>query len=227
MFAPHIRVTALGRLGGAAALERFSWSVNIAKSDGGILAEALLEPNQAVWEDIAADIRSFHIAPAALISPAAVLEEVKFAHIGADGRYTRDPVVVDVVNAPGVGGGYPADKHPFVIPQSALVVSLGTARRGRTGRGRFYLPMPTVELEAGTLTMPVVARDNVEARVAQMLNDINNQPGVDALGLRVVVASSKGYNTVVDDVRVGRVIDTVRSRRRSLVEAYGTATPVV
>jgi len=64
--------------------------------------------------------------------------------------------------------------------------------------------------------------NTIRARAATMLSDINNAPGYDSGGApTVVVASTKGYNTPVTGVRVGRVMDTIRSRRRQLSESYG------
>ena len=56
---------------------------------------------------------------------------------------------------------------------------------------------------------------------------MNNRPGVDFSDVVVVIASTKGTNSPVTAVRVGRVPDTIRSRRTALPEGYGTAAPVV
>lgn len=223
-YAPHVRCTALGRL--STSGERFAYGLNVARGDsiaqavfGNVFAE-----NQTVFDDLAEDFRSFHATAAARIASAAVLEEVKFAQIGPDGKYTDDPVIVNVADTPGGQAGGPVPES-MVLPQSALVVSLGTARRGPTGKGRFYLPMPVIDLSPDLL-MPVSNRDPVEAAAATFINNINEQPGLDVLNIRVVVASSKGYNTVVNSVRVGRAIDTMRSRRASIDEAYGVPTAI-
>jgi hypothetical protein len=103
----------------------------------------------------------------------------------------------------------------------ALAVSLNTPRRGPSGKGRFFLPMPAVTINPGNLEISAADAQGVADSAAQWLNDLGNEPGVDVLGLAAVVASTKGYNTRVSSVRVGRVLDTIRTRRRSLKEAYG------
>ncbi len=221
-YAPHVRMSALGRLGALAGGERFSYSISLAPVEGNGFIP--LGPNQAVWNDMAADLRAFHVGVATKISQRAVLEEVKFASIGADGKYVEDPVVVDIVDAPGGYTGMP--EGAFIPPQSALVVSLNTDRRGRTGRGRFYLPMPGCDITPDTLQIGEGNRDGIQASAAAFLSNIMNAPGLDVLDLRVVVASTKGYNSTVTGVRVGKVLDTVRSRRRQLQETYDPATPV-
>lgn len=219
-FAPHIRMTALGRLGSGSG-ERFSYGLNI---DNGANATPLLQPNQAVWNDFAEDVRAFHANPLTRINPRAVLEEVKFARIGPDGKYTEDPVIVNVVDTPG-GSDYAAG-IPLVTPQTALACSLMTGTRGPRGKGRFYIPMPTVNLESDTLAMSDLERDIIQTQVATLITNLGNQPGFEALDLRVVVASSFGANHFVTGVRVGRAIDTIRSRRRSISERYDPVTAV-
>jgi hypothetical protein len=214
-------------LGGAA--EQFSYGLSIAKAvDSGEIGPAFstfLQPNNTVLADIAADMRAFHVRSATQISPAAVLEVVKIAPIGSDGKYLADAVVVNVVDAPGGSLESPA-VITSTLPQSAVAVSLVTARRGPTGKGRFYVPMSPQPLDQTTLLMSETARDNLKASTQTLINALNNQPGVDALDLKVVVASSKGYNTVVTGVRVGRVVDTIRSRRRSIPETFDAPLPV-
>jgi hypothetical protein len=99
--------------------------------------------------------------------------------------------------------------------QSALVVSLVTARAGASGKGRFFLPLGRRVLdEQGRLD--TAAADDFANRSATFLDGIR-----DTIAFPVV-ASSKGFLSRVTAVRVGRVVDTQRSRRRSLVEAYST-----
>lgn len=210
-FAPHVRVTAIGRTGVASA-ERWSWSLNIGRAGG-----SLTIPDEDLASDIAQDIKAFHLRPASRVCSRARLQEVKFAVIGADGKYTSDPLIVGLGDIE--GGDATTAQHATVTPQAALAVTLDTARRGPSGRGRFYLPMPVLSLDEG-LAAGVNDVNGIRDSVVQLLNAVNNQPGLDGSADRVVVASSKGYNTPVDSVRVGRIIDTIRSRRTSLQEGY-------
>lgn len=224
VYEPHIRMSAIGRLGAGPGVERFQYSLNLARGQNGSGGVPGLQPNQTAWNDFAEDLRAFHGSAALSLHPLAVLEEVKFARIGADGKYTEDPVIVNVADTPG-GGPTDVTVTQMVLPQSALAVSLTTPRRGPSGKGRFYLPMPVIGLTTN-LQVQDVQRDQIQARVAQLIGDLGNQPGFDVLDLQVVVASTKGYNTSVTGVRVGRVLDTIRSRRRSIDEAYDPVTPV-
>lgn len=213
-YAPHIRMTAIGRLG-TATKEKFAYSLNLGRSDNGVIP---YEPNSTVWNDLANDVRAWHSGNS-YTSVRAVLEVVKFAYIGPNGKYTADPIIVDVVDTPGAVMGV------NVAPQVALAISLNTNRRGATGRGRFYQPMPGIDI-GNDLLVPDGIRDAAQAAAAQFLANVGNQPGLDVMDIHAVVASNKGYNSRVTGVRVGRVLDTVRSRRRQLPESYDPITPV-
>lgn len=216
-FKPHIRCTAIGSLG-TASLEQFSYSLNIGSVDMPLPG---LGPNTAFFDDIAEDFRQFHGSIGAGIHAAATLKEVKFASINALGKYNEDPYVVNVVDTQ--GGGQGGALRP---PQVALAVSLMTARRGASGRGRFYIPLPSMNLSVADLTIAADQADLVQASAAALVNNINNAPGIDVLGLQVIVASTKGFNTEVTGVRVGRVMDTIRSRRNAIPEGYRSVSPV-
>lgn len=209
-YAPHIRVSALGTLG----VERFSYSINLRAQ--GVLPSLLGTENAQTWTNIADDVADFHGRAATHIDARAELKEVKIAEIGADGKYTQDPIIKARVQAG--GGGVQA----FVLPQTALAISLMTDRRGATGRGRFYIPMPVLDPDATDgWRVPTGPIDAVLGSAKSFLEALGNSAGFDLLtGLKVVVASTKGYNSDVTGVRVGRVVDTIRSRRGSLSESY-------
>ena len=102
-------------------------------------------------------------------------------------------------------------------PQLALAVTLTTALlRGKGSVGRIFLPY---------FTHPVGTDGRISASHAEMvrgtsvtfLNAVNAQaPG------KIAVFGQTGAGTVrpVTGVRVGRVVDTMRSRRRNLQEGY-------
>lgn len=226
MYASHYRLTLSGTLGaGTPAAEGFAFGISLAKgtAEGGAgsgTAEGAAQPDNDQFANLVSDCQAFFSRPGTYISNAAVLKQVKLAWIGPDGKYTRDPMIADV-STPGAQSG--AVTHP---PQVALAVSLTSGRRGPSGKGRFYLPMPAVAVDPGTLEIGVSERDAVLASVATFLNDLGNEPNVDVLDLGPCIASTKGFNTPVTGVRVGRALDTIRSRRRSLKENYSAIAAV-
>lgn len=218
-FEPHTRVTAIGTLGNGA--ERFSWNLCLAYTGApGALPQAGLA-------DIAASIKACHKRPATRLAIQATLRSVKFASIGADGKYTADPVEIAVTD----GAGSMPDAPQTVLPQNALAISLETNRRGASGRGRFYLPMPVCNSQPENgYQIDSTQANGIAVSVQTMLNEILNAPGLDnvnnSLDPVLVVASTKGFNSPVTGVRVGRIVDTIRSRRRALVENYTSVLPV-
>lgn len=210
----HYRVSAIGTLGPEGnPVEEFSYGLSVARQEGEGGAGGTLDLNDDQALDIATSLIDYHRAGVMGIHPSAILRQVRIASILPSGKYARDPWVVPTGV---VRGGGPEGN---TLPQAALVVSLETARYGPTGKGRFFLPMPTFALEPDYQISPADAQ-GVRDRTVQLINEINDEPGFDVLGLGVCIASSKGYNTRVTGVRVGRVIDTLRTRRRSLLEDY-------
>lgn len=101
-------------------------------------------------------------------------------------------------------------KYPL---QTALTISLTSARPGPTGKGRFFIPMPGAVLDAGHRISSGQVQGFAD-RAAEFIRDVN------AAGQPVQIFSSKGYASIVTGVRVGRVPDTMRSRRGDMIESY-------
>lgn len=199
----HRRLTISGVFGTAAApYERWSFRLNFGVGEAGDLVP-LADTAVANLTTLLAGIKTD-----------ARVTEVKAASIDANGLYDADPEI-RVLDSPGTGtGGQP-------LPQVALAVSLTTDRRGPTGRGRIYYPMPAADVGAGG-TFSAMYADTTAQRVASFLSALNQPAGFG----NAVVASSKGYLTPVTGVRCGRVPDTMRSRRTSIPEDYSAISPV-
>ncbi len=216
-FVNHIRLTMTGTMDatvqGGQVIEEFAYRLNL--SDPANSAD---KAGQAA--DFAADAVAFHGAVDTQIGGIARLTEVKVARIGPDGRYREDPILVPV-DARGAHGAF-----LMYPPQVALAVSLLTARRGPRGKGRFYLPAPCLPISAVSGLTSALDRARVATSVQTFLNNINNRAGLDANAPEVVVASTAGHNTVVNAVRVGLALDTIRSRRGDLPEAYSAPLAV-
>lgn len=218
-FATHLRITALGTLG--ASDERFSYGINTTLDPGQ--AAGLGGDGSTVPAPLAAAadvVKQFHTRVSTRIASVAVLRSVKFAVIGPDGKYVGDAVEAPVT----AGEGGVNDGSGLVLPQNALAVSLLTDDRGPRKRGRFYIPMPVIDVQPSNgFTMAVAWSNGVADSAAQLLTDLQAVPD---LSIQPVIASTYGYNTPVTGVRVGRVVDTIRSRRNRLVELYSTVRPV-
>lgn len=99
-------------------------------------------------------------------------------------------------------------------PQVALAVSLGTGLPGPSARGRFYLPLPQVfpQVADGLVAVPDVqaVADSVRLLREDMKGD----------GFTLSVNSRRRGLLPVTSIRVGRALDTIRSRRTNMRESY-------
>lgn len=147
------------------------------------------------------------------MGPETILTETEVAVIEEDGKYGRLP-----------SGAYRQGKWLGSVPgrasqgvrmplQTALAISLDTPRPGPTGKGRFFLPWPSVTLDAGHRLEAGYAQ-GIATTCAEFIRDVSLVAGP------VSVFSSKGYASPVTQVRVGRAPDTMRSRRGDMIEGY-------
>jgi hypothetical protein len=147
------------------------------------------------------------------ICSGARLEYIKLNEVDQDGHYVSNSET-NLFEYPGT---IPGNSSNRIAAQLAIAVSLTTAkRRGLAHAGRFYVPMPTSELETDGRFNGNAAQTFADTASA-MVNTINGVYGGDYV---VGVASKEGAGAFepVTGVRVGRVLDTIRSRRASLDE---------
>jgi hypothetical protein len=222
-FKPHWRISFHGRIGGALGLEQFSCNFALAGQDEATdaVVPALLGPNDDYWTDLADDVARYFSDGASKVHADAVITGFKAARIGADGKYTEAPVE-RVMSWPGGGAGIRPPNS------TACKVTLGTNGDLSRVKGGWYLPVPSMVVQADGRWLEADV-ESVEARTRDFINDVNNAPGINILGLRMAVASQGRFNKngsqrvpprnhVVRRVAVGRVPDTMRSRRNKLVE---------
>lgn len=129
---------------------------------------------------------------------------------GEDGAYAQGDWLGD---APGI------NNSTVVMPlQTALCVSLLSARSGPRGRGRCFLPTIATGLGAdyryGAASMQGLADSFVEFLSDVRALDLTAGPWAPA------VVSSFDLISQINEVRVGTVPDTMRSRRSDVDEAY-------
>lgn len=155
------------------------------------------------------------------IASAAALTTVKFNKIGPDGRYvSQDETVLADITPPVTGGGTSGQ-----APQVALAVTLNTNRlRGLAARGRFYLPVPSPDVQADGAITQATAQLFADG-ATELINDLNAILG-EQRPIGVASDVRGGSFQVVRSVRVGRVYDTIRSRRRALPEDYVEGAPI-
>jgi hypothetical protein len=216
-FPPHWRLTFGGSLFGVE-----QWQMGLNMADIGRAAGPIVNTDSitdTLFPDLVADVRKF-VTTCEALSQQTTLDWVKFNHIGTDGRYTSNRTrVAGVTGAQGPHATY-------LPPQVCIVATLTTdAARGLASKGRIYVPALSTAPVGSTGLIPQPNVDFVGKSVAQLITDLNNQPGIDADALfRVVVVSDGGKHGTptlrpVTGVRVGHVYDTHQSRRRRFSEA--------
>lgn len=147
-----------------------------------------------------------------------VLREVAYYRAEADGRATGGQWQRHFLT-PEARGFTPTGYKPYQI---ANVITLD-AQGPRGGRfGRFYMPAHAAPIQAdGRYTGADVASALGNIRTA--LTTVNTTLSAAIEGdVELVVASGRGNgeNRPVRQLRIGRVPDTMRSRRNNLVEEY-------
>lgn len=217
-YLPHHRITFKGEFKTGSLAEPYeTWNTSLAFRGGdGILAA----DKQEIVNDAAADWATFASTTGGPSwSAQTYLTEVRLDTIGPNGRITEDAVLADA-NLPYGGSG----SGTVLPPQCAVVLTLDTGMRGRSRFGRMYLPLLSVPVgEDGRMTEG--AQTLILAGARQLIENLSNAPGIDS-AWEACVASNVGSGSLhrVSSVRIGRVIDTMRSRRRSMAEDYKSAS---
>jgi hypothetical protein len=216
------RVVVIGNL----YTEKFNWSFNIIPKEVRIMGA---EPVTQAWcSQIATLIGDWWRDTSPLGTPiggftSAGITSVKVNRIGTDGKYSDDVTREHIFGSP--QSGNTAGQPPA---QLATAVTLRTSvERGRASKGRFYLPVLSGWVALGTDGRATAAAAGIAASATvRLLNSVNDLydvlPSTDTSRMRVGVASDIGSGTFREATRVevGRVPDTMRSRRSSLAEDH-------
>lgn len=154
------------------------------------------------------------------LSSAAKLEEVKFNIIDPVTGLYQEPVSNNhLIPSPVPGLDSPTPG------QLSLCITTGTAlARGRGHAGRFYPPTgaPTAIGPTDGTTTSAVA-ESMGDSAAQLIDALN---AVDPMFRAVVFSKAGQLVQPITHLRVGRVYDTMRSRRAQLNELYVSSSPV-
>jgi hypothetical protein len=203
-YQPHYRLAFGGPL-----FTTEEWSCRLNITSAGTLPTS--GEADTMLPTLATALTNWVLASQSYLSTAVGLSWVKFNLINALGHYT-DP---DNSRTMEVTGGIVGTGTPGVPPQTALVVSLMTAHnRGKAHAGRIYTPC----LAAGVGSNGKIAASSADigAAMTTLLNSINST--VTPAGVSVIAPT--GESNHVTRVRVGKVYDTIRTRRNKLTEDY-------
>nr|CRY96585.1 hypothetical protein [uncultured prokaryote] len=145
------------------------------------------------------------------------LEWCKIAAIGTDGKYLGPNTMAENLFDSAATGSATTNFHPG---QCSFVITLTTAvARGQAAMGRVYLPTQTYAIESNGAISSGLQGDAIDTGLGLLDALAANMPG----DLAVVSGVGDGLARPITGVRVGRVMDTQRRRRRSLPELYQEA----
>lgn len=207
-----LRLVVSGTLYGT---EQFAWSLAISRNFETDPAPDTIP--QALIDAVVA----YHSDPATQTGARAELTMIKLNEIGPNGRYANpSETVLHEFETPVAGEGNASQP-----PQTAVAVTLRTAvRRGLAKSGRFYLP----HLSYGPSSdgrMLAGQAENIATATTTFLQAIN--PALGGNWAPAVTSDVReGAIRKVTHCEVGRVLDTIRSRRSSLEEDYQVGAPL-
>jgi hypothetical protein len=203
----HIYVQWGGKLPG---LEQWSCGFRMFGPGASAAADAT-----AMLPGIAAALHAFHIRATSKISSLAKFSYVKCNGVGTDGKYleegTNQAIYADIPGG-GVGSALPN--------QIALAVTWETGfSRGPAHSGRIYLPSPAVALVESENRISAADAVTIGTSVDTLRTAVNQVNAAWELAVFSRKAGAPGHRAVTG-CRIGRVLDTQRRRRRSVVENY-------
>lgn len=173
-------------------------------------------------EDVAAAINTWWANTNNPSANPATLTFVKCNAITTAGKYALDQTAQVLYTTPVVAGGSAAGRLPNQI---SLVASLLTdADRGLAARGRIFLPLPKFGVGVSG-QIDATAATQAATAVAGLISSLNAISGVGQVGIYSNVR--EGATRPVTRVSVGRVYDTMRSRRTSMNEEAPAPVAVV
>ena len=200
----------------------FNTTVSIVPSALGELGMPIV--NQATLDAVASDVEAWWTAAVGSggIGPIshAVLTSIKLNRLDTAGHYA-DPIAMEHVYPTPIPGAYTGNFPPQLATVATLRTSLA---RGRGSKGRMFLPPNQAY---GTFDTSGRLTASAALAVAQGVKGLFDRLNASYAGIgRVGVASDAGTGKFehVTQVSVGRTVDTMRSRRSTLVEDYQTVT---
>lgn len=218
------------RWGGKAWMNTEQWSCGVKlKHLGGDDLAGIRDECVATIQECADLIEAYVLDGQTHHSAGCTLDWVRLNAISKDtGKYAypNSPNIVEGIN--GAAGGM------YGIPQVAYCVTLrGLQRRGPGSFGRYFVPVANLDPAAdGRLASGTALQ--LANKAGTFLTDLGSidsglgpdawQPWLFGIGGEGTVAQKTGVDSAIDSVEVGRVFDTQRRRRNSLLEAYEVAT---
>nr|CRY95982.1 hypothetical protein [uncultured prokaryote] len=218
----HFLYSFRGHFGSSSGATLDEWSCGIRV---GRVADGFpdLIASQVLAADAAGDWKKFFGTSTIGIGSNTFFDYVRLYTIGTDGKAEGE-----IFEAEPEGGPTAGRDAPSLPLQCSTVVTFDTVTRSRPRYGRIFVPTTGNDV-GGAGRMSTSVQGNLLTAATTLVNDLNNLPGADvgddvrAHIVSVVSSVGEGGIKPVLRVRVGDVVDTMRSRRNSLTESYVSA----
>lgn len=206
---PHIYIQWGGKLPGN---ETWSNGVRMRRKTG----TTVITDAASLLVGVGAALVAFHGRSGTKVASGAKLSYVKVNAIDLDGTYLDKGATTQAAYADVAGFGGVVATPPN---QLACAVTWTTGfSRGPAHSGRFFLPTPSLTLGTDGLVALADAQA-ISGSVDTLLTDLNNVNANFELAVFSRKAGAAGNRRITGNL-VGRVLDTQRRRRRSLIENY-------
>lgn len=219
MVPEHYRITFIGALGVSAVPATETWSNTLNYRPVSVpVGEMSQGTADAVAAAALADAQGFY--GSALFADDVWLTEARAYCIGTGG-HASGPIGYAVANPAQAGTGSVSGR--YLPNQVSWTLSLVADGRGKGKFGRIYLPCPVAAVaKDGRVTGTVTeqALNNMGSYLQTLDASLGTAFGNDVELIIVGSTGTAGTARPVRELRLGRVLDTQRRRRRSLDEAY-------
>lgn len=147
--------------------------------------------------------------------------EFRVYEIGSNGKMVGNPRIEEFITFT----TRPKGTGTIVYPtDQALCVTTEAANRGHARYGRFYLPAPSTAIATdGRLSTANV--DNQVTQVTNFLKSVSDSidfpaEPFDGSSMLNISNDATATHQTVRNIRIGRVLDRIERRRRSMLEEY-------
>jgi len=209
----HFRFTARGTFDGTPEAWSFGFHMTRAQPSAG--DAHIADINQSA---VTSAFAAFFGNSNNIFTTSVKMTDWRAYEIGTNNKMQNNPLVVDVT-----GAAIHGSSSVRLPTQIALVATLVAANRGPARFGRMYLPGPSLAIGADYRLSDTQAGFYLAA-TTQLLKDVSDAidffatNSSEGCNVSQLPAGGSGTLQVIDHLEVGKVYDTLRTRRRSMLE---------
>lgn len=206
----HFRFTVRGEFTGTP--EEWSFGMHFSRDSDGAPDAHLSDVDEGA---VTTAVTAFFAGGESRIGTNCKVTDWRMYEIDTTNHMVGDPLIHIMTGTPVTGGSSP--KYP---PQVACVITTVGPDRGPARFGRFYLP--TAATIAADARVSIVDATAIVEASSTFMKDVSNAIDMEfpasSSGLNISQIGGAGAKQIIDHLECGRVLDTLRNRRKSLLE---------